>query len=292
MYTASPQCFLGWRQVAPKMRYALEAAPPQCRAPLHTMHPSRGDRRRLPKKDALSTLGAIPVHELLVTPAIAAVLEGGKGEVRDRHGGNRGDDHEHRGQDVESGHDGHHPFRYKSSARHTMRTIFRSLRATGGARIACRGPHALRCEPKTGRRTRGARATHRKPDTAQGARAPRAPVRAPNKRACSPRAAIHAPHEGHTCRVPRPARMQGTRARDPRRSGARALRPARRAGANAPYRAYCGFSIADCAAPSTKLRKPQSDGEQMCAPARELAPCRRVQWFGTYPSRLREHHDR
>ena len=267
MYTASPQCFLGWRQVAPKVRYALEAARPQCRAPLHTMHPSRGDRRRLPKKDALSTLGAIPVHELLVTPAIAAVLEGGKGEVRDRHGGNRGDDHEHRGQDVESGHDGHHPFRYKSSARHTIRTIFRSLRATGGACIACRGPHALRCEPKTGRRTRGARATHRKPDTAQGARAPRAPVRAP--------------HEGHTCRVPRPARMQGTRARNPHRSGT-----------NTPYRAYCGFSIADCAAPSTELRKSQSDGEQMCAPARELAPCRRVQWFGTYPSRLREHHDR
>lgn len=174
--------------------------------------PIKGRSKALAKKDALSTLGAIPVHELLVTPAIAAVLEGGKGEVRDRHSGNRGDDHEHRGQDVESGHDGHHPFRYKSSARHTMRTIFRSLRATGGARIACRGPHALRCEPKTGRRTRGARATHRKPDTAQGARAPRAPVRAPNKRACSPRAAIHAPHEGHTCHVPRPARMQGTRA--------------------------------------------------------------------------------
>lgn len=75
-----------------------------------------------------------------------------------------------------------------------------------------RPSHALRCKPKTGRRTRGARATHRKPDTAQGARAPRAPVRAPNKRARSPRAAIHAPHEGHTCRVPRPARMQGTRA--------------------------------------------------------------------------------
>lgn len=74
--------------------------------------------------------------------------------------------------------------------------------------------------------------------------------------------------------------------------GARAPRPARRAGTNTPYRAYCGFSIADCAAPSTELRKPQSDGEQMCAPARELAPCRRVQWFGTYPSRLREHHDR
>lgn len=278
MYTASPQCFLGWRQVAPRMRYALEAARPQCRAPLPTVRPSQGAIEGACQKDALSTLGAIPVHELLVTPAIAAVLEGGKGEVRDRHGGNRGDDHEHRGQDVESGHDGHHPFRYKSSARHTMRTIFRSLRATGGARIACRGPHALRCEPKTGRRTRGARATHRKPDTAQGAR--------------SPRAAIHAPHEGHTCRVPRPARMQRTRARDPRRSGARAPRPARRAGANTPYRAYCGFSIADCAAPSTELRKPQSDGEQMCAPARELAPCRRVQWFGTYPSRLREHHDR
>ena len=229
---------------------------PLKRRALNAGHPSipcthQGAIEGACQKDALSTLGAIPVHELLVTPAIAAVLEGGKGEVRDRHGGNRGDDHEHRGQDVESGHDGHHPFRYKSSARHTMRTIFRSLRATGGARIACRGPHALRCEPKTGRRTRGARATHRKPDTAQG-----------------------------------------TRARDPRRSGARALRPARRAGANAPYRAYCGFSIADCAAPSTKLRKPQSDGEQMCAPARELAPCRRVQWFGTYPSRLREHHDR
>lgn len=130
------------------------------------------------QKDALSTLGATPVHELLVTPAIAAVLEGGKGEVRDRHGGNRGDDHEHRGQDVESGHDGHHPFRYKSSARHTMRTIFRSLRATGGAPIACRGPHALRCKPKTGRRTRGARATHRKPDTARGTHLSRAAVRA------------------------------------------------------------------------------------------------------------------
>lgn len=270
---------------------------PLKRRALNAGHPSlpcahQGAIEGACQKDALSTLGAIPVHELLVTPAIAAVLEGGKGEVRDRHGGNRGDDHEHRGQDVESGHDGHHPFRYKSSARHTMRTIFRSLRATGGARIACRGPHALRCEPKTGRRTRGARATHRKPDTAQGARAPRAPVRAPNKRACSPRAAIHAPHEGHTCRMPRPARMQGTRARDPRRSGARAPRPARRTGTNTPYRAYCGFSIADCAAPSTELRKPQSDGEQMCAPARELAPCRRVQWFGTYPSRLREHHDR
>ena len=190
---------------------------PLKRRALNAGHPSipcthQGAIEGACQKDALSTLGAIPVHELLVTPAIAAVLEGGKGEVRDRHGGNRGDDHEHRGQDVESGHDGHHPFRYKSSARHTMRTIFRSLRATGGALIACRGPHALRCKPKTGRRTRGARATHRKPDTAQGARAPRAPVRAPNKRARSPRAAIHAPHEGHTCRVPRPARMQGTRA--------------------------------------------------------------------------------
>lgn len=229
---------------------------PLKRRALNAGHPSipcthQGAIEGACQKDALSTLGAIPVHELLVTPAIAAVLEGGKGEVRDRHGGNRGDDHEHRGQDVESGHDGHHPFRYKSSARHTMRTIFRSLRATGGAPIACRGPHALRCKPKTGRRTRGARATHRKPDTAQG-----------------------------------------IRARDPRRSGARAPRPARRAMTNAPYRAYCGFSIADCAAPSTELRKPQSDGEQMCAPARELAPCRRVQWFGTYPSRLREHHDR
>ena len=156
------------------------------------------------QKDALSTLGATPVHELLVTPAIAAVLEGGKGEVHDRHGGNRGDDHKHGGQDVKSGRDGHHPFRYKSSARHTMRTILHSLRATG----------------------------------------------------------------------------------------ARRPRSARHAGVNAPHRAYCRFSIADCAAPSTELRKPQSDGEQMCAPARELAPCRRVQWFDTYPSRLREHHDR
>lgn len=229
---------------------------PLKRRALNAGHPSipcthQGAIEGAYQKDALSTLGAIPVHELLVTPAIAAVLEGGKGEVRDCRRGDRGDDHEHRGQDVESGHDGHHPFRYKSSARHTMRTIFRSLRATGGAPIACRGPHALRCKPKTGRRTRGARATHRKPDTAQG-----------------------------------------IRARDPRRSGARAPRPARRAGTNTPYRAYCGFSIADCAAPSTELRKPQSDGEQMCAPARELAPCRRVQWFGTYPSRLREHHDR
>lgn len=120
------------------------------------------------QKDALSTLGATPVHELLVTPAIAAVLEGGKGEVHDRHGGNRGDDHEHGGQDVESGHDGHHPFRYKSSARHTMRTIFRSLRATGGARIAYREPHALRCEPKTERRTRGTSATRPGPRTARG----------------------------------------------------------------------------------------------------------------------------
>lgn len=155
---------------------------PLKRRALNAGHPSipcthQGAIEGACQKDALSTLGAIPVHELLVTSAIAAVLEGGKGEVRDRHGGNRGDDHEHRGQDVESGHDGHHPFRYKSSARHTMRTIFRSLRATGGAPIACRGPHALRCKPKTGRRTRGARATHRKPDTAQGARAPRAPVR-------------------------------------------------------------------------------------------------------------------
>lgn len=146
---------------------------PLKRRALNAGHPSlpcahQGAIEGACQKDALSTLGAIPVHELLVTPAIAAVLEGGKGEVRDRHGGNRGDDHEHRGQDVESGHDGHHPFRYKSSARHTMRTIFRSLRATGGAPIACRGQHALRCEPKTGRRTRGARATHRKPDTAQG----------------------------------------------------------------------------------------------------------------------------
>lgn len=146
---------------------------PLKRRALNAGHPSipcthQGAIEGACQKDALSTLGAIPVHELLVTPAIAAVLEGGKGEVRDRHGGNRGDDHEHRGQDVESGHDGHHPFRYKSSARHTMRTIFRSLRATGGAPIACRGPHALRCKPKTGRRTRGARATHRKPDTAQG----------------------------------------------------------------------------------------------------------------------------
>lgn len=129
--------------------------------------PIKGRSKALAKKDALSTLGATPVHELLVTPAIAAVLEGGKGEVRDRHGGNRGDDHEHRGQDVESGHDGHHPFRYKSSARHTMRTIFRSLRATGGARIACRGPHALRCKPKTGRRTGGTSATRPGPRTEQ-----------------------------------------------------------------------------------------------------------------------------
>lgn len=239
--------------------------------------PIKGRSKALAKKDALSTLGAIPVHELLVTPAIAAVLEGGKGEVRDRHGGNRGDDHEHRGQDVESGHDGHHPFRYKSSARHTMRTIFRSLRATGGARIACRGPHALRCEPKTGRRTGGTSATRPGPRTARGTHLSRATARA---YAGDPR----------VCRGP--ARMQGTRARDPRRSRARAPRPARRAGANASHRACCWFSIADCAAPSTELRKPQSDGEQMCAPARELAPCRRVQWFGTYPSRLREHHDR
>lgn len=156
---------------------------PLKRRALNAGHPSlpcahQGAIEGACQKDALSTLGAIPVHELLVTPAIAAVLEGGKGEVRDRHGGNRGDDHEHRGQDVESGHDGHHPFRYKSSARHTMRTIFRSLRATGGARIACRGPHALRCEPKTGRRTRGARATHRKPDTARGTHLSRAAARA------------------------------------------------------------------------------------------------------------------
>lgn len=207
------------------------------------------------QKDALSTLGAAPVHELLVTPAIAAVLEGGKGEVHDRHGGNRGDDHEHGGQDVESGHDGHHPFRYKSSARHTMRTIFRSLRATGGARIAYREPHALRCEPKTERRTRGTSATRPGPRTGRGTHLSCAAARA---------------YAG----------------------GARAPQSTRHAGTNTPYRAYCGFSIADCAAPSTELRKPQSDGEQMCAPARELAPCRRVQWFGTYPSRLREHHDR
>ena len=171
------------------------------------------------QKDALSTLGAIPVHELLVTPAIAAVLEGGKGEVRDRHGGNRGDDHEHRGQDVESGHDGHHPFRYKSSARHTMRTIFRSLRATGGARIACRGPHALRCKPKTGRRTRGARATHRKPDTAQGARAPRAPVRAPLRGTLATRRDPRTARGTHPSRAAARAYAGDTRAatRTPRR---------------------------------------------------------------------------
>lgn len=97
-----------------------------------------------------------------------------------------------------------------------------------GARIACRGPHALRCKPKTGRRTRGARATHRKPDTAQGARSPRAPVRAPNKRARSPRAASQTPHRGHERHAARAyaedpragsAPLRGTRAatRTPRR---------------------------------------------------------------------------
>lgn len=287
IYTASPQCFLGWRQVAPKMRYALEAARPQCRAPLHTMHPSRGDRRRLPKKmryrrlerypfmssssrlRSLRSLRAVKARYAIATAAIAATITSTGAKMSRAAMTDTIPSDTNRAQD-------------------TPCAPYSAACVPQGARPS----HALRCKPKTGRRTRGARATHRKPDTAQGARAPRAPVRAPNKRARSPRAAIHAPHEGHTCHVPRPARMQGTRARDPRRSGARAPRPARRAGTNTPYRAYCGFSIADCAAPSTELRKPQSDGEQMCAPARELAPCRRVQWFGTYPSRLREHHDR
>ena len=279
IYTASPQCFLGWRQVAPKMRYALEAARPQCRAPLPTVRPSRGDRRRLPKKmryrrlerypfmssssrlRSLRSLRAVKARYAIATAAIAATITSTGAKMSRAAMTDTIPSDTNRAQDT--------PCAPYSAA---------CVPQGGGARIACHGPHALRCEPKTGRRTRGARATHRKPDTAQGARAPRA--------------AIHAPHEGHTCRVPRPARMQGTRARDPRRSGARAPRPARRAGTNTPYRAYCGFSIADYAAPSTELCKPQSDGEQMCAPARELAPCRRVQWFGTYPSRLREHHDR
>lgn len=139
---------------------------PLKRRALNAGHPSlpcahQGAIEGACQKDALSTLGAIPVHELLVTPAIAAVLEGGKGEVRDRHGGNRGDDHEHRGQDVESGHDGHHPFRYKSSARHTMRTIFRSLRATGGARIACLEMRAENWAPHKGRTRHAPQARHR-----------------------------------------------------------------------------------------------------------------------------------
>lgn len=143
---------------------------PLKRRALNAGHPSlpcahQGEIEGACQKDALSTLGAIPVHELLVTPAIAAVLEGGKGEVRDRHGGNRGDDHEHRGQDVESGHDGHHPFRYKSSARHTMRTIFRSLRATGGAhrmpRAACLEMQAENWAPHKGRTRHAPQARHR-----------------------------------------------------------------------------------------------------------------------------------
>lgn len=209
---------------------AEDAICPLKRRALNAGHPSlpcthQGAIEGACQKDALSTLGAIPVHELLVTPAIAAVLEGGKGEVRDRHGGNRGDDHEHRGQDVESGHDGHHPFRYKSSARHTMRTIFRSLRATGGARIACRGPHALRCEPKTGRRTRGARATHRKPDTAQGhaRHAPRSAHRTKGHARHAPRSTHRTRDTPVACRGPRvyrgPARgiraAQGHVRRDP-----------------------------------------------------------------------------
>lgn len=187
---------------------------PLKRRALNAGHPSilcthQGAIEGACQKDALSTLGAIPVHELLVTPAIAAVLEGGKGEVRDRHGGNRGDDHEHRGQDVESGHDGHHPFRYKSSARHTMRTIFRSLRATGGALIACRGPHALRCKPKTGRRTRGARATRRDPRTARGTHLSRAAARA---YAGDPRAGS-APHRGTRAATRTPRRNKHTLSR-------------------------------------------------------------------------------
>ena len=186
--------------------------------------PIKGRSKALAKKDALSTLGATPVHELLVTPAIAAVLEGGKGEVRDRHSGNRGDDHEHRGQDVESGHDGHHPFRYKSSARHTMRTIFRSLRATGGARIACRGPHALRCKPKTGRRTggtsatrpgprteqKGTLATRRDPRTARGTHLSRAAARAyaGDTRACRGHARGIRAAQGHARRDPHAAQGQ------------------------------------------------------------------------------------
>lgn len=170
---------------------------PLKRRALNAGHPSipcthQGAIEGACQKDALSTLGAIPVHELLVTPAIAAVLEGGKGEVRDRHGGNRGDDHEHRGQDVESGHDGHHPFRYKSSARHTMRTIFRSLRATGGRahrmpRAACLEMRAENWAPHKGRtrhapqarhRTGGTSATRRDPRTARGTHLSRAAARA------------------------------------------------------------------------------------------------------------------
>lgn len=211
MYTASPQCFLGWRQVAPKMRYALEAARHQCRAPLHTMHPSRGDRRRLPKKmryrclerypfmssssrlRSLRSLRAVKARYAIATAAIAATITSTGAKMSRAAMTDTIPSDTNRAQD-------------------TPCAPYSAACVPQGARIACRGPHALRCEPKTGRRTRGARATHRKPDTAQGARAPRAPVRAPNKRARSPRAAIHAPHEGHTCRVPRPARMQGTRA--------------------------------------------------------------------------------
>ena len=137
------------------------------------------------------------------------------------------------------------------------------------ARHRTGGTLATRPGPRT--EQKGTLATRRDPRTARGTHLSRAAARA---YAGDPRAC-----RGHA---------RGIRAAQ----GARAPRPARRAGTNTPYRAYCGFSIADCAAPSTELRKPQSDGEQMCAPARELAPCRRVQWFGTYPSRLREHHDR
>lgn len=156
---------------------------PLKRRALNAGHPSlpcahQGAIEGACQKDALSTLGAIPVHELLVTPAIATVLEGGKDEVRDRHGGNRGDDHEHRGQDVESGHDGHHPFRYKSSARHTMRTIFRSLRATGGGahrmpRAACLEMRAENWAPHKGRTRHAPQARHRTRDTPVACRGPR-----------------------------------------------------------------------------------------------------------------------
>ena len=200
---------------------------PLKRRALNAGHPSipctdQGAIEGACQKDALSTLGAIPVHELLVTPAIAAVLEGGKGEVRDRHSGNRGDD-QSTGAEMS-----------RAAMTDTIPSDTNRAQDTPCApySAACvprgRASHALRCKPKTGRRTRGARATHRKPDTAQGARAPRAPFRAPNKRARSPRAAIHAPHEGHTCHVPRPARMQTARGSAPLRGTRAATRTPRR----------------------------------------------------------------
>lgn len=288
IYTASPQCFLGWRQVAPKMRYALEAAPPQCRAPLHTMHPSRGDRRRLPKKmryrrlerypfmssssrlRSLRSLRAVKARYAIATAAIAATITSTGAKMSRAAMTDTIPSDTNRAQDT-------------PCAPYSAACVPQGGRAHRMPRAACLEMRAENWAPHKGRTRHAPQARHR----TGGTLATRRDSRTEQKGTLATRRDPRTARGTHLSRAA--ARAY---AGDPRRSGARAPRPARRAGTNTPYRAYCGFSIADCAAPSTELRKPQSDGEQMCAPARELAPCRRVQWFGTYPSRLREHHDR